>query len=98
MTVYVDDMRRKARVGNIDARWSHLFADTSQELVAFGAQLGLLPSWLQHAGTYREHFDVTDSKRTAALAAGAVAVAYPRGTAGLLDTKRQDHAGKEIDR
>lgn len=33
MTVYVDDMRRPATVGRISARWSHLTADTREELL-----------------------------------------------------------------
>lgn len=32
MTVYVDDFRVPARVGRINARWSHLTADTQAEL------------------------------------------------------------------
>jgi hypothetical protein len=95
MTVYVDNMRRQARVGRIDARWSHLFADSPEELQEIAAVLGLLPSWLQHGGTYREHYDITDTKRATALAAGVVAVEYPRGTAALLDTKRRAMTGEE---
>lgn len=41
MTVYVDDMRVPARVGRINARWSHLMADTDEELHEFAARLGL---------------------------------------------------------
>lgn len=89
MTVYVDDLRRPARVGAIRGRWSHLFADTSSELHEFADSLGLRPEWVQHAGTIREHYDLTDSKRAQALAAGAVPVSYPRGVANLLDAKRQ---------
>ena len=89
MTVYVDDMRRRAKIsGARTAIWSHMFADTPQELQNFARQLGLRPEWLQHAGTYREHFDVTDTVRQQALNAGAVAISYPRGTAELLDKKR----------
>jgi hypothetical protein len=41
MTVFVDDMRRPARVGRITADWSHLYADSDDELHAFAARLGL---------------------------------------------------------
>lgn len=45
MTVYIDDMRRPARVGRLNAVWSHLMADTDDELHAFAARLGLRRSW-----------------------------------------------------
>jgi hypothetical protein len=98
MNVYVDDMRRPARVGAIRGRWSHLFADTSDELHEFAAALGLDRAWVQHAGTVREHYDVTDSKRAEALAAGAVPLTYPRGVANLFDTKRRKNTREETDR
>lgn len=88
MTVYVDDMRRRARIGRFPANWSHLFADTSAELAGFAARLELRPSWLQHAGTYREHYDVTDTMRARALELGAVPISYPRGTGELMSARR----------
>lgn len=89
MTVYVDDMRRPAKIGTSrHARWSHLFADTSEELRAAATNLGLKESWLQRGGTYREHYDVTDTVRLAAIKAGAQQISYPRGTADLLQRKR----------
>lgn len=92
MTVYVDDMRRPARVGRISGRWSHLFADTHDELVAFARRLGLRPEWIQHPGTHREHFDLVDARRIQALAFGAEPISYPRGTAELMERKRQGGA------
>ncbi|NYD43956.1 DUF4031 domain-containing protein [Nocardioides panaciterrulae] len=88
MTVYVDDMRRPARLTGRPAKWSHLMADTSDELEAFAAELGLRPSWLQHEGTHREHYDVTESLRVEAIRLGAVPMSYPRGTGALLARKR----------
>jgi hypothetical protein len=89
VTVYVDNMMREARVGRgRPAKWSHLLADTSHELVAFAVSLGLRPEWIQHAGTHREHFDVTMSVRSKAISAGAVKISYPRGTADVLARKR----------
>lgn len=89
MAVYVDDMRRRTRVGNgRPAIWSHLMADTHEELIAFALKLGLSPAWIQHAGTHREHFDVIDTKRQVAISLGAVEISYPRGTAELLARKR----------
>lgn len=76
MTVYVDDMRLPARVGRIEARWSHLMADTDDELHAFAASIGLRRSWAQYPGTWKSHYDVTDSKRAQAIRAGAVAIGW----------------------
>lgn len=47
MTVYVDNFRRSARVGRNSERWSHLTADTVQELHEFAAKLGLHRDWFQ---------------------------------------------------
>lgn len=88
MTVYVDDLRRPARVGRITARWSHLFADTSEELEAFARRLGLRSEWVQHSGTHREHFDLTDSKRALALRLGAQPLSYLRDVPGFLEARR----------
>jgi hypothetical protein len=91
MTVYVDDMRRRASVGGRrPANWSHLMADDPAELRGFARQLGLRPEWVQHEGTYREHFDVTDTVRALAVQLGAQQISYPRGTADLLARKRSD--------
>lgn len=90
MTVYVDDMLRPARVGRIRSRWSHLMADSHDELMAFAARLGLRPEWLQHPGTHREHFDLTEQRRMDALRLDAVPIAYPRETAELLARKRAE--------
>lgn len=91
MTVYIDDMQRPARVGRISARWSHLLADSSDELMTFARRLGLRPAWLQHPGTPREHFDVTETKRQQALALGAVPIRYGRegGTLTLAKARGQ---------
>lgn len=89
MTVYVDDMLRRAKVGRTRSRWSHLMADTHQELMDFAAEMGLRPEWLQFEGTYREHFDLTEPKRLQALHLGAVPITYPHGTGRILTAKRE---------
>lgn len=76
MAVYVDDMRRLATVRGLRRRWSHLIADTPEELRDFAARLGLASSWIQKAGTRAEHFDVTDALRDAAIALGAQRISY----------------------
>lgn len=92
MTVYVDDMQRAARVGRLNAVWSHLLADSSDELLEFAARLGLEQRWIQHAGTHLEHFDVTESKRQEALRLGAVSIRYGREGAMLTMSKARGQA------
>lgn len=71
MTIYVDDMQMMARVGRLDARWSHMTADTKDELHAFAARLGLKRSWFQDKPRGHWHYDVTDNKRKLAIKLGA---------------------------
>ena len=47
MTVYLDDWRQPAHLGPVDDRWSHLIADTEEELHAFAARLGMRRAWFQ---------------------------------------------------
>lgn len=82
MTVYVDNAFIPARVRNggryITGRWCHMFSDASDdELHALADRIGLRRSWFQHADDpiqHRRHYDVTESRRAAALAAGAVEI------------------------
>lgn len=75
MTVYVDAVRIPAEVPNgnrvVKGVWCHLVADTSGELLDMAARIGLRPEWIQDAGEWGEHFDVTESKRRQAIIAGA---------------------------
>lgn len=72
--IVVDNARIPARVARISGRWSHLTADTRDELYAFAEKLGLKREWFQEKTPGYWHFDVTDSKRAEAIALGAVAV------------------------
>ena len=74
MTVYVDNMQLPAMVRGIRARWSHLLADTDDELMVFALKIGLKPQWAQNLGTWEAHYDVTDSIRTKAIVAGAIPI------------------------
>lgn len=76
LAVYVDDMQRTATVQGRQRRWSHLIADTPAELREFASKLGLSRTWIQKPGTFREHFDVTDSMRKKAIAMGAESISY----------------------
>ena len=85
MAVYVDDMF--ATYGRM--KMCHLFADSTDELLAFVDKIGVQRKWIQHAGTYREHFDICTSKRNMALLSGAVAITYPEGVKALIDKRKQ---------
>lgn len=77
MSVYVDNARIPAKVGPVNARWSHLFADTQDELHSFAQGIGLRRSWFQPGTSLggkpsrHWHYDVTDSMRARAIRAGA---------------------------
>lgn len=81
MTTYVDDMQMNATVPNgnhaVTGRWSHLMADTDEELHAFAARLGLKRAWAQYPGTWKSHYDVTTTKRAEAIRLGAVPLSFP---------------------
>jgi hypothetical protein len=89
MTVYVDDMMMRAKVGRWDAKWCHLIADSREELHAFAERLGLKRAYFQEPkglggqpprpGSYAAeswHYDVTASKRAEAITLGAVAIRW----------------------
>lgn len=67
MAVYVDDMR--APFGRM--KMCHMIADSTSELLAMADKIGVARKWIQAAGTSREHFDISLSKRALAVAAGA---------------------------
>lgn len=89
MTIYVDNMQRRARVGRLTATWSHLMSDAAGdegtvELLAFARRLGLRAEWLQHPGKPMEHFDVTETKRQLALELGAEPIEYGPSGGGQI--------------
>jgi hypothetical protein len=94
VTIYVDDMRMPATVGRITARWSHLMADTDEELHAFAAALGLRRSWAQFPGTWKSHYDVTDAKRQQAISRGARPITHGGAESAALIAGRLAEAGR----
>lgn len=67
MTVYVDNMR--AKFGRMIM--CHMVADSTDELLAMADTIGVDRKWIQKPGTHQEHFDISKTKRRAAIAAGA---------------------------
>ncbi len=74
MSVYVDEIVQTKKT----RRWPfgescHLFADSIEELFEVAGSIGLPPGWL-HGVPGFPHFDLTASKRSLAVALGAVEV------------------------
>jgi Protein of unknown function (DUF4031) len=85
MTVYVDD----SRIGWRGRLWSHLIADTTEELHAFAARLGLERAWCHRRPErpWKDHYDVSEAKREVAIRHGARPIAC-REAAEMLRAKR----------
>jgi hypothetical protein len=70
MAVYVDDM--KAPFGRMIM--CHMIADTREELLDMVDKIGVNRKWIQDAGEYSEHFDVSMIKRALAVKNGAIPI------------------------
>jgi hypothetical protein len=77
MTVYVDDARRPGPWYSTTAYWSHLSADTKDELHGFAERIGLRRDWFCDEPTGAWHYEVTASKRWHAINAGAREITTP---------------------
>lgn len=87
MTVYVDNYNAPAAVTNSfngrvhRSRWSHMTADTPDELRAFAARIGMRREWFQtckracgKGPCVHWHYDLTAPRRAKAVAVGAVEI------------------------
>src|SRR5919198_1716151 len=89
MGVYVDDARIRWR----GRRWSHLWADSPDELHRAAAALGLRREWAQEKGRTL-HYDLPDHLRELAIVIGvAQAVEWREGARLRLTAKRVAVAG-----
>jgi hypothetical protein len=70
MAVYVDTMR--AAFGRMVM--CHMIADSREELDAMADRIGVQRKWIQHEGTHMEHYDVSLTKKAAAIRLGAVEI------------------------
>lgn len=77
MSVYVDQVTEYTPSAISDPqtrrdglKWSHLFADTSEELHAFAERLGLKRAWFQDKRF--SHYDIVPTKRNKAIEMGAI--------------------------
>ena len=70
MAVYVDNMKAPFKPQHRPGRtyvMCHMIADTEAELHAMADRIGVLRKWYQG-----DHYDITQSKRALAVAAGAI--------------------------
>ena len=100
MTVYVDNWQQRAKVGQLDAVWSHLMVRPGgdlAELHRFAKAIGLRREWFQNPPKHRHpHYDVTQKKRQQAIEAGAVAITWQeagRMRAAVREVSRQPDPG-----
>jgi hypothetical protein len=103
VTVYVDNFRSPATVGRIRGRWSHLTADSPEELHEFARSIGQRRGWFQAHCKHGAcpsidgvcahfHYDVVDRRRDAAIAAGAKAIDI-REMGALVSARRAHYRG-----
>lgn len=90
--IYVDDMKAPFK-GMI---MCHLLADTHQELLEIANQLGLSREWIQRQGEVYEHFDISLTKRKAAILLGAQEITKHE-LVKLLNNKRRIMSNEDID-
>jgi Protein of unknown function (DUF4031) len=104
MTVYVDNVQIPAAVQSgvvtHDSMWSHLTADTQDELHEFAHQLGLKRSYFQPGKAIGDkepvtwHYDVTKGMRFKALKLGAQEIDNA-GLADLMARRRAELDGPQ---
>lgn len=67
MAVFVDDIKAAYR----GMKMCHMLADTTSELLDMAGKIGVSAHHIQHGGTFKEHFDICQTKRTLAIEHGA---------------------------
>lgn len=76
MTVYVDNMAAPFKPKHAPGRtyiMCHMMADTEAELHVMADKIGVARRWFQRKAS-GDHYDITKSKRSAAVRAGAVEI------------------------
>jgi len=82
--VYVDNFN--AKFGRMIM--CHLVADTTHELIAMAAKIGVDHKWIQYPGTANEHFDVSLGCKKKALAYGAIEIGF-RDYANFVNARKE---------
>lgn len=71
MTVYIDQAEWKKPNGRV--AYSHMTADSLEELHEFAEKVGIKRCWF-HRGSRYPHYDVSEKNREKAINAGAVEI------------------------
>ena len=97
MTIYVDDWRQHARLGPVEASWSHLLGDDPEELHRFAGRLGLRRAWYQEHRRHRalNHYDVTEETRRRAIDLGAVPITWREAGRLVRRWRREDRSSPD---
>ncbi len=91
VSVYVDEPFVESR----GQRWSHLTADSVDELHAFAKRLGLLRQSFQTTPgkPWKDHYDLTESTRERAVRMGAIPESAKGGVARRREARRETREG-----
>lgn len=89
MAVYVDQPDKP--FGRL--KMAHMIGDTDAELHYMARRLGLQRYWYQKAGTMYAHYEISKSKRTQAIEAGAIEVSNC-GMIEIIKLKRAKQLGQ----
>ena len=71
----------------------HLIADSPRELQEVADRLGLRRSYIQYPGTWKEHLDVSRSKRAEAVRLGAREISQKELTLILMARREAEQRG-----
>lgn len=97
MTVYVDGLVAWGfRIRGRTVKTCHMTADTDAELHEMASRIGMKRQWAQHLdddNQYRRHYDLVESRRRRAVAAGAVEIDH-RQYAKMLKAERARNQGR----
>lgn len=93
MAVYVDDMQ--AQYGRM--KMCHMISDDDDELHAMAARIGVARKWHQKPGKPRRHYDICMSKKTLAVAAGAIPITWKQASAMTARRRETGELGKPED-
>lgn len=83
MAVYVDTMR--AQYGRMIM--CHMMADTKAELLAMVDTIGVARKWIQHEGSWQEHFDISLAKKSQAVRLGAIEISRKDMVRKMMDRR-----------
>lgn len=74
MAVYVDNMHTTPMGQFGRMKMCHMIADSDDELHAMADHIGVARKWHQKPGTSHSHYDIAMTKRSLAIAAGAIEI------------------------